>query len=649
MGFYENAFRLLRECYAELGRRPGSCSIVGWQDAFYPAPGAALADRSNRGEWAVWTALMPPGGGLPGDPGRRAQRWTVADYVLRSIGLIGALLERVAAPDTTSGGGAGPRPTLLEGAPDAVMRNMTRLAQKLGPLASVATVIEGTRLLQLALGTVRAYPVERVQEFYDAVERGARAQIETLTHADDEVRRVWELVDILLAVVRGSLRHGLLVAPDGFDAIDRYDCRDWLVRNGASQRSVDGAFVRGLHDLALAYEDGNPTAEHMRFSAGEGLRGSFRAFFNYRGSFFWKMRAGMGDVVFVPFYEVLRRRGVRFEFFHRLRNVRLAQDPGDARPHVRELEFDVQARTVGAREYDPLVTVRGLPSWPSEPRWEQLVDGRQMAEAGTNFESHWEPRRAGKRTLTVSEDFDLVVLGIGLGEVPHVCGELIAQSTRWRGMVEHVATVPTQAFQIWMNEDMKALGWSQPPVSSLSAFEQPFGTWADMAQLVAREDWPEDPRAIAYFCGVLQAEDGLDLDAYRERVRRAAIQFLNRHIGSLWPAATSGGRFRWDLLVDPRRGSRKPRRGAGERRFDSQYWTANVNPSDRYVQSLPGTASFRISPLDTDFDNLTVAGDWTSCGLNIGCVEAAIMSGRLAAHALSKYPALEEIPGFDHP
>jgi uncharacterized protein with NAD-binding domain and iron-sulfur cluster len=87
----------------------------------------------------------------------------------------------------------------------------------------------------------------------------------------------------------------------------------------------------------------------------------------------------------------------------------------------------------------------------------------------------------------------------------------------------------------------------------------------------------------------------------------------------------------------------------GEKRFDTQFWTANVNPSDRYVLSLPGSAKYRISPLDNTYDNLTIAGDWTDCGHNAGCVEAAVMSGRLAAHALSGSPALEEIVGYDHP
>ena len=65
--------------------------------------------------------------------------------------------------------------------------------------------------------------------------------------------------------------------------------------------------------------------------------------------------------------------------------------------------------------------------------------------------------------------------------------------------------------------------------------------------------------------------------------------------------------------------------------------------------SLPGTARHRISPLDNSYDNLTVAGDWTECGHNAGCVEAAVMSGRLAAHAISRVPALEDIVGYDHP
>jgi predicted NAD/FAD-dependent oxidoreductase len=46
---------------------------------------------------------------------------------------------------------------------------------------------------------------------------------------------------------------------------------------------------------------------------------------------------------------------------------------------------------------------------------------------------------------------------------------------------------------------------------------------------------------------------------------------------------------------------------------------------------------------------MTIAGDWTECGFNEGCIEAAVMSGMLAAHAISGKPALDDIIGFNHP
>jgi uncharacterized protein with NAD-binding domain and iron-sulfur cluster len=49
------------------------------------------------------------------------------------------------------------------------------------------------------------------------------------------------------------------------------------------------------------------------------------------------------------------------------------------------------------------------------------------------------------------------------------------------------------------------------------------------------------------------------------------------------------------------------------------------------------------------YDNLTVAGDWTYSGFQSGCVEGAVMSGLVAAHALSGTPSLKDIIAYDHP
>jgi uncharacterized protein with NAD-binding domain and iron-sulfur cluster len=407
--------------------------------------------------------------------------------------------------------------------------------------------------------------------------------------------------------------------------------------------------MRALYDLGFSYEGGD--ASRPRLAAGQALRGMVRTFFTYRGAFFWKMQAGMGDVVFAPFYEVLRRRGVRFEFFHRLQNVRLGGEPGQPR-YVAALELDVQAEVLGGRPYEPLVDVQGLPCWPSTPDYRQLVDGGRLEREGWRFECHWERRRAYARTLRVNQDFDLVVLGVGLGAIPYVCAEIVAQDARWRAMVDHVKTIATQAFQLWLDADLPELGWTGGPII-LAGFAPPFESWADMTHLVPREAWPTAPRSVAYFCSVLP---DMELpegdwsppypDVQREQVRRNAIRYLNQQIAHLWPNAVgSPGEFRWDLLVGP--DGTDPERG--EARFASQYWVANVNPSDRYVLSVPGSSAYRISPLDPTYDNLTVCGDWTNCGFNAGCVEAAVMSGRLAAHAIAKSPRLDEIVGYDHP
>jgi hypothetical protein len=223
-------------------------------------------------------------------------------------------------------------------------------------------------------------------------------------------------------------------------------------------------------------------------------------------------------------------------------------------------------------------------------------------------------------------------------------------------MVDHCKSVPTQAIQLWLSESAEQLGWRLGQVN-VSGFVEPFDTWADMRQLIPVEDFRAPVASVAYFCSVLPdaalGEDTSRAD-YPERrraeVKENAIRFLEGDVRHLWPKAhRHPGEFRWELLVDAGSPGKTRVDRKGRARFDTQFLTANVNPSDRYSLSLPGSARYRISPLDDTFDNLTIAGDWTDCRFNEGCVEAAVMSGRLAAHALSKSPPLEDIVGFDYP
>ncbi|MBI3784380.1 MAG: NAD(P)-binding protein [Deltaproteobacteria bacterium] len=640
MGFYENAFRLMRECYGELARDPRTCPIADWRDAFQAAPLIGVTDQLPSGEWQIWKGMMPPSDGLPGDKLPAGHSWTIADYMLRTVGLVRNLLETIRQSEP-----AAAQASPSESNPSSLTEQVQRVLE-MGELATLAGLTQGLALLEMVIGSLAQYPDNFVLRFLDALTRNARAVLESRLAQNVPLRRVWQVIDLTLATLRGMVRFGIAADPRGFDAIDDYDCREWLLLCGASPSAVDSGWVRALYDLGFSYENGD--LRRPRIAAGQALRSMLRAFFTYRGSFFWRMQAGMGDIVFAPLYEVLKRRGVRFEFFHRLRNVTLGTTTAGANGrYVAGLELEVQARVRGGGEYQPLVDINGVPCWPSLPLYEQLEDSDIMRQR--HFESHWDSGGA-QRLLAVGTDFDAVVLGIGLGAVPHVCRELVARDARWRAMVDHVQTVATQAFQIWMTEDMAALGWRDLPIN-VSGFVEPFDTWADMQHLIGAEAWSQAPRALAYFCSVLPDLAGFDNADYpqrqRQQVRQNAVRFLNRDIGQLWPAATDGaGRFRWNILADAAQGNDL---ADGEDRFATQYWTANVNPSDRYILSLPGSTKYRISPLDTGYDNLTVAGDWTACSFNAGCVEAAVMSGRLAAHAIAESPPLNEIVGYDHP
>jgi uncharacterized protein with NAD-binding domain and iron-sulfur cluster len=645
LGFYENAFRLMRECYAELGRDPETSPISSWRQAFEPAAHVGVVDWSKGGGWEPWTALFPPLPGEPGDDFTRDNPYTVTGYVTRMLEVLRALLS--AAPQRVGAdGAAGAEQTPLEQL--STFLRYARLAALTGA-AEVAGLLD-----QLAHG--RAADVQApLSRLLQRLQQALVRERSLLVEGSADARRVWEIMDLVLAIFRGLVQGGTFLDPRGLDALDDYDVREWLARYGASEQALASGFVRGLYDLAFAFEGGD--IERPGIAAGQALRGALRFFFTYRGAFFWKMRAGMGETIFAPLYEVMKRRGVRFEFFHRLENVELSTDE---EPYVAALELDVQARVRGGAEYAPLVDFGGLPCFPAQPDFAQLEQGEQLGAEARDFESFWDRRRVGQKRLEVGRDFDFVVLGVGVASLPHVCSELLARDARWRAMCEHVKTVATQAGQAWLAEDLDALGWSLPSVT-LSGFVEPFDTWADMSHLLPLELWPaegREPHSLAYFCSVLpddaappaRPEPGFFHDyvaQQRALVRGNFEDFLAHQVHQLWPRARDAQGFRWQLLVAP--DPAEDLAVQGPRRLLHQYVSANVSPSDRYTLSLPGSTKHRISPLDPTYDNLTIVGDYTACGFNESCVEAAVMSGKLGAHAISRLPKLESIVGYDHP
>jgi hypothetical protein len=80
----------------------------------------------------------------------------------------------------------------------------------------------------------------------------------------------------------------------------------------------------------------------------------------------------------------------------------------------------------------------------------------------------------------------------------------------------------------------------------------------------------------------------------------------------------------------------------GWRRFQAQYWRANISPAERYVLAVPGSSKTRLRNGISGFENVYVCGDWTYTGL-AGSIEGAVMSGLFASRAICGSPA--KVPG----
>lgn len=620
-GFYGNTFALMRAAYDRLERPPGT-PLATWRDAFRAHDYVALAEPAGGG-WRPWHIAFPA---LPGEPGS-GEPVTMWQMAMTLLGWIGRWLDELARLQHI----------------DVQAIGAARSYRLLSALAR--TMPDDSRKHQQHQHTLLAQALEGMRTRVRATWGGD-------ANASEDLKRLRVCLETGATVLKGLFADGVFI--NGFDTVNGIDLRAWLARHGGDPELCIGSTpVRAAYDLVFAYEDGDfarPSAE-----AGTMLRGMLRLMFGYKGSIIFKMQAGMGDTVFTPLYEVLAGRGVKFRFFHRVEEL---LPDGDEVGAIR------MTRQVALRQgrYNPLVKVRGLACWPSAPDYAQ-IDAAQavlLQEREVDLESHWTNwpelfrRQFGQGLpellLERGRDFDKVVFGIPVASLAALCPSLLAASAPLRAASEQLRTVATQACQVWLDRGLAQAGWTHQPGGQhpvLAGFSQPYGIWAPLEHLLGREDWPDAhrPHSVSYFCGTLpmpsyppQSDHGFPARA-RMLAKESAIELLGQRIGELWPSARDSGGFAWHWLLDPMQ-----REGAA--RFDAQYWRANVDPSERYVLSVAGTAQYRLAADGTGFSNLFIAGDWLKTGLDAGCIEAAVMGGMQASRAICGYP--ERIEGeFD--
>jgi uncharacterized protein with NAD-binding domain and iron-sulfur cluster len=666
-GFYENAFRLLDRCHRELDQRADNgqprwdLAFKNVEDSFSPLEQLAVTDHDGCG-WSLWAADFfeddedrPWLESDPRPPDERPDQWTVAFYAVRCLRLAADLAWSLVGSDPGLGR---IRPAAAEGREtvevldDAVDLALASLGGDIrAALDAAANLLDA--LVEEALDEpVVLGALGIVVRALDVAGDFLRRRFDEEARASPSIRRAYYVVDLMVAIVRGVIEDGVIVS-ESFDDVDDVDFHDWLLAHGALRETAECALVRAIvYDLGFAYEGGDP--QRPSCEAGTALRGLLRAFFTFRGSLMWRMNSGMGDVTFLPFYELLTKRGVEVNFFHRVEKLRAANGV------IEEIEIDVQADVPSNTPPEAYVTVtppdggKAIFAWPADP--DAILGG--AGHPAETYESWYAGRDAARVDTKIlrrgaADGFDLVVFGLPISCVRNVAPELVALSPPWKRAVDYLRTVPTQAMQLWLKKPVSKLAEVDDGIV-VSGYVEPFDTWADMSQLPAQER-VNGSATVAYFCNVLAdapPPPGGDaaqwLDHQKALVHAQALRFLTKDIAAMWPGAVDPitRQLDWDLLV-------APAAMKGPKRLEAQYLRANVEPSERYVLSVPGSGEHRIAPDDTGFSNLYAVGDWTACVIDAGCVEAAVISGMLAANAIHRSRGdpgnAEQIVGVEGP
>lgn len=641
-GFYENAFTILRSVLKALNPPPGD-PITTIGDAFKRQNQIFYSELYDN-QWLPWPFWFQPDLDESVFPGRDSL-FAPPDQIMPPLSTL--LLRMIAAiifnldyyKNDWPGDQQAETATAIAAMPPDRQARLANLSSTLGNT-------QGHPLLVLAHAVG-----ERLKSGAEDVRREAEADLISLLSAfhklvkdyqdsglAEGLRRALVLANLGMCMMLGMLKNGCLW--DGLEVLDKYEFREFLAQE--NEAAANNAIVTALYEYIFAYVGGD--RQKPSVSACSAVQGLMRLFFTYKGAFFFKSVVGMGDTICTPIYQLLKQRGVKFAFFHNVTGLEPTADGSS----IGTIHIDQQVAFVdGVDEYYPLVPVKGFDCWPSEPLWEQIKDGKALKAAGYNFENAYgppfppQPAPVARLSLRLGKEFDKVILGIPVGALSNICQPLMRDKPAWADMINNLPTVRTQALQLWLNCEVTQLGGPYvtpivPP--SLEAMgpivttcKPPLDTYSDMSQLLPAEAWPAPgPLSIAYFCAIME-DAGVPNDERlaANKVKANALGWMTSWLDTIWTNIGQGASFRWDLL-------HSPGKAVGSARLDEQFWRANINPTERYVLSLPGTLKHRMEPGGSGYANLYLAGDWTKVPeINAGCVEVAAMSGLAAASALS--------------
>jgi uncharacterized protein with NAD-binding domain and iron-sulfur cluster len=611
-GWYENTFRLIRECYEAV-----TGDAAAWRSAIRPYNGTVVMPEYRDGVVRPWVIKAPINNDVPGDD--RDVLTSPAQYVKNIYEWTARLFggAQLGAESSSEATRADARARLADDGdgklgPDARLAHVGLAHRLAATIQDWKAAAEDHHLLgylrDSALRTIWndahwLHPDNASLVRSSAATRFGAAE----TDVETALRRLRILIDFSYAVISGLTKELIVDGRHWFDLDDR-DLRAWLKQHGARAETCASAPVQALYSAVFA--DGTVAAGTM-------LQVALRAGFFFKGAALYQPQGPIADVIFVPLYRTLLQRGVTFKFFHKVTQLSLDED----RQKVARIAIDRQVATQA--EYDPLIEVKGRATWPTRPKYEAL-EGEAAVLSSRNFESAWDDAAPVERLeLVAGRDFDIAVLGISLAALPQLFADAMndPRNDAFQWMVRGILTTQTQAAQLWFDGSVSPPNWLAPV---LIPYQAPFDTVAAMGHVLPLESWPAGAvRDLAYLVSALPDDapsPELSDRGYPARQRDRVKQNLRDWLSRLAPPLWSGGDRTWSA--------------SDEAWLERQYIHAPQSLSDRYVLCLPGTFQYRLGANQSGYANLILAGDWIRTAVSAGCLEAATMAGVQAARAI---------------
>ena len=644
-GFYDNAFSELRKCYAELLQLQPRFLYSDVMEAFQPNDFTPIGRRTYDPEGYDFWPFTWPIREKDSAPGENCKEYdSTLAMVAGCVEFVWGLAKECFAKEL----GELVTGDALDEHLKAYEMHQASAGEAVVPRDPDAHPVEHG--FRAAISWLKS-GAERIEHFAEheaeqlsGLVHGIASELLKLPLEKPDDHPALSILVLGSSIVKGILNPKYDLLRDlNLNKIDDWDLREWLLEIGANEGVVNGSsFVRALYDIPFAYENGDMNKPN--FAAGASLRWALRTFMTYRKHALYVPQAGFGEAVIAPYYEVLKARGVKFKFFHKLSHVELTQN----RNQIAALHFDVQAETKDGSPYDPVWFEDQLYRWPVEPRWEQIKDAEKLQAQGARFESHWNPcPPVGQLTLRQGQDFDLVVLGIAgtamkkRNDVDQLfCQELIDASPEFAAWTGNLGTVCTSGVQFWFTKPVTDLGWPRPPATV--GGPEPTDVWADMSPVLDTEHWsgvPGKPESLHYLCGPLPTELFNEPasattvpDQAHQLCHDVTRTWLEDNGRFDWPGATgANGEFDWNVMYDAQNGT-------GTDRLDAQFLRANIDPTECCGNSFAGTTRYRPYASDRLFANLCIVGADTETGINVTCVEGATISAMRASRSICGAP-----------